>query len=56
MSDPVARLDAALEGRYAVERALVESGWRSRDVTTGRGRFWVLQRGMIISTRGQSGR
>ena len=42
MSDPVARLDAALEGGYAVERALVESGWRSRGVTTGRGRFWVL--------------
>ena len=26
MSDPVARLNAALEGRYAIERALGEGG------------------------------
>ena len=29
MADPVTRLNAALEGRYAIERALVEIGWRS---------------------------
>ncbi len=26
MSDPVARLNAALEGRYAIERELAEGG------------------------------
>ena len=27
MSDPVARLNAALEGRYAIERELGEAAW-----------------------------
>ena len=27
MSDPVARLNAALEGRYTIERELVKAGW-----------------------------
>ncbi len=29
MPDPVTRLNAALEGRYAIERELGESGMRS---------------------------
>ncbi len=28
MSDPVARLNAALEGRFAIEREPGEGGWR----------------------------
>ena len=32
MSDPVSRLNAALEGRYAIERELGEGGWRERCV------------------------
>ncbi len=39
MSDPVTRLNAALEGRYAIERELGEGGMaekRSRPVTAGR--------------------
>ena len=39
MSDPVSRLNAALEGRYTIERELGEAGmttrW-SRPVTAGR--------------------
>ena len=27
MADPVARLNVALEGRYAIERELVNAGW-----------------------------
>ena len=30
MSDPVARLNAALEGRYAIERELGGNGWIQR--------------------------
>ncbi len=43
MSDPVSRLNAALEGRYAIERELGEDGmatgiWPTTFATTARSR------------------
>ncbi len=46
MSDPVARLNAALEGRYAIERELGEGGRLQKSNPTS-GRLRPLARGAV---------